>query len=141
MDNNSILELSKYRLNQARDCLIVAENNIKNGFFKDAQNRSYYCVFHSVRAVLALDLFDSKKHSGIISEFHKNYIKTGIFPKNFSSIIRDSFQDRNSSDYEDFYIVTEDDAVQHFNNAKNFHEAVIVYLNKINKNKQDRTTI
>ena len=135
MDNGSTLELSKYRLSQAKDCLVVAENNVEIGFYKDALNRSYYCIFHCIRAVLALDYFDSKKHSGIISEFHKNYIKSGIFPKVFSGIIRNSFQIRNSSDYEDFYVVAKDDVVQHLNDAKIFLKAVTAYLGKFAEEK------
>ena len=105
MDNSAIIELSKYRLEQAGNCLRSAENNMQIELYKDALNRSYYCIFHSIRAVLALDNFDSKKHSGVISEFHRNYIKTGKFDKKFSNTIRISFQIRNRSDYEDFYFV------------------------------------
>ena len=129
MDNSSALDLSKYRLSQAKDCLAVAESNMDLGFYKDALNRSYYCIFHSIRAVLALSFFDSKKHSGIISEFHKSYIKTGIFPKKFSDVIRESFLVRNSSDYEDFYVVVKEDAVQQLNDARAFLVAVTEYIN------------
>ena len=112
MDNVSVLELARYRLSQAKDCLTVAESNMELGFYKDSLNRSYYCIFHSMRAVLSLDSFDSKKHSGIISEFQRSYIKTGKFQKRFSDVIRESFQIRNSSDYADFYVVAKEDAVQ-----------------------------
>jgi len=110
------------------DC---CRNQLGKGFLKDSLNRSYYCIFHSIRAVLAIDLFDSKKHSGIISEFHKNYIKTGIFPCYFSDIIRDSFQTRNSSDYEDFYIVAKEEAIQQILNARTFFETVKEYIDNL----------
>ena len=128
MDRTSALELAKYRLNQAGDCIVVAENNMGAGFYKDALNRSYYCIFHSMRAVLALDFYDSKKHSGIISEFQRRYIKTGKFPKSFSDMIRDSFQIRNSSDYEDFYVVAKEDVVQQISNAKEFMAIATAYI-------------
>ena len=118
MDSGSAIELSKYRLDQANNCLLAAENNNESGFYKDALNRSYYCIFHSIRAVLAFDFYDSKKHSGIISEFHKSYIKTGLFDKHFSVVIRKSFQIRNRSDYEDFYIVAKEDVVQQLKDAR-----------------------
>lgn len=35
-------------------------------------------VFYAMRPVLVFDGYDSKKHSGIISEFRKTYIKSGI---------------------------------------------------------------
>lgn len=47
--------------------------------YDTAANRSYYAIFHAARVVLALDGQDYKKHSGVISNFQKNYIKTGIF--------------------------------------------------------------
>ena len=47
-------------------------------------NRSYYAVFAAMRAVLALQGFDSKKHSGIIAEFRREYIKSGLLPKELS---------------------------------------------------------
>jgi len=130
MDNGSVMELARYRLEQANDCLRAAENNMESDLYKDALNRSYYCIFHSIRAVLALGAFDSKKHSGIISEFHKNFIKTEIFDKRFSVVIRQSFQIRNRSDYEDFYIVTKEDVVEQIKNANDFMQATTEYIDK-----------
>ena len=66
MDKGSLMELARYRLEQAADCLKAAMNNVESALYKDALNRSYYCIFHSIRAVLALDMFDAKKHAGVI---------------------------------------------------------------------------
>jgi uncharacterized protein (UPF0332 family) len=55
----------------AKECLEVAEREKEAGAFKTSANRSYYCIFHSMRAVLALDSFDSNKHSGIIAAFYQ----------------------------------------------------------------------
>jgi len=131
MDSGSSMELARYRLGQARDCLKAAENNLELKLYKDALNRSYYCIFHSIRAVLALDMFDAKKHSGIISEFHKCYIKTGKFEKRFSAIIRQSFTIRNRSDYEDFYVVAREDVIQQMNNAKEFMDVATAYIEEL----------
>ena len=130
MDSGSAMELARYRLGQANDCMKAAENNLESKLYKDALNRSYYCVFHSIRAVLALSSFDSKKHTGIISEFHKGFIKTGKFDKRFSVVIRQSFQIRNRSDYEDFYVVAKDDVVQQIDNAKDFMQAAKEFIDK-----------
>jgi uncharacterized protein (UPF0332 family) len=130
MDSGSVMELARYRLEQANDCLKAAGNNLESDLYKDALNRSYYCIFHSIRAVLALGSYDSKKHSGIISEFHKNFIKTEKFDKRFSVVIRQSFQIRNRSDYEDFYVVAKEDVVQQIENAKDFMQASTEYINK-----------
>ncbi|MBR1702400.1 MAG: HEPN domain-containing protein [Lachnospiraceae bacterium] len=51
------------------------------GQYKSSINRSYYAIFHALRAVTAMDGFDSSKHSGVIAYFNKNYVKEGIFDK------------------------------------------------------------
>jgi len=130
MDSGSAKDLALYRLSQAADCLKVAESNMQLGFYKDAVNRSYYCIFHSMRAVLALGLYDSKKHSGVIAEFNRNYVKTGAFDKRFSKIISKSFQVRNRSDYEDFYIVAKEDVIQQMSDAKEFMAVAAAYIDK-----------
>jgi uncharacterized protein (UPF0332 family) len=66
------LALAKYRLEKAAECLKAAKREIESGGFSTAANRSYYCIFHVMRAVLAIDAFDSKRHSGIIAAFRQN---------------------------------------------------------------------
>jgi len=121
-------DLASFRLQQARRCLRAAEVNIAADLFKDAANRSYYCIFHAMRAVLALDRFDSKKHSGVISAFRQNYVKTGVFTADISDIIRISFTVRNESDYEDFYVISKEKVAGQIENARAFLAAVEEYL-------------
>lgn len=88
MAHNEVeLGLSKARLEQAGDCLRAAKTLLGIEDFKGAANRSYYAVFHAMRAVLALDGIDRKHHSGIITEFRRLYIKTRIFREELSEII------------------------------------------------------
>ncbi|MDR0307348.1 MAG: HEPN domain-containing protein [Chitinispirillales bacterium] len=121
-------DLASFRLDQAMKCLQVAEINMNAGFFKDAANRSYYCIFHSMRAVLAFERFDSKRHSGIISAFRQRYINTGTFPVKYSDIIIDAFEIRVESDYKDFYIVSKDEVSTQIENAREFLTAVKEYI-------------
>ena len=128
MPEHNPSDLASFRLKQARDCLQTAEMTIAAGFFKDSANRSYYAIFHAMRAVLALEKFDSKRHSGIISQFRKNYIKTGVFPAEFSDIIENAFEVRNDSDYLDMYIVSKKQVATQLENAKMLLAAVEEYV-------------
>ena len=83
----SIIDLSKYRMEMAEEELNSAELLKENKRYKASVNRSYYAVFHAMRAVTAMDGFDSSKHSGIIAYFNKNYVKTGVFDKDISKRI------------------------------------------------------
>jgi uncharacterized protein (UPF0332 family) len=123
-------DLALYRLQRAKECLQDAEKLTVDDSYKFSANRSYYCIFHAMRAVQALDGFDSKKHSGVISAFRKDYIKTGIFPAFLSDIIGSAFVIRNDSDYEDFYVISKAKVVAQTENATTFLAAVEEYINK-----------
>ena len=76
---NKILELSKYRLSKAREELDTSIELIGIGRFSQSVNRSYYSIFHAVRALFAIEEVDFKKHSGVISHFQHNYINYKIY--------------------------------------------------------------
>ena len=60
-------------------------------------------------AVLAFDEIDMKRHSGVISEFRRRYIKTEIFETRMSEIISVLFDVRTDSDYDDFFVISKAD--------------------------------
>jgi len=122
--------LAKFRLHQAGECLQTAQTILGAGDFKSAANRSYYCIFHAMRAVQAFDRFDSKKHSGVIDNFLKDYIRTGVFPQEFSKVIKSAFRVRLESDYEDFYVISRSKVTSQVENAKAFLEAVEKYISE-----------
>jgi uncharacterized protein (UPF0332 family) len=116
------------RLEKARECLTAAEQTIGLNSFATAANRSYYCIFHALRAVLITVGFSVKKHSGNISEFQRLFIKTKTFPDAFSDIITNAFSVRNKSDYDDYYVVSKEEVLTQTANAKTFLEAVEKYI-------------
>jgi uncharacterized protein (UPF0332 family) len=123
-----ILTLAKYRIEKAEECYRDALHAMDNGAYSNAANRSYYCIFHSMRAVLALNEFDSKKHSGIIAAFNQRYIKNKIFPDTFSEIIKLAFTVRGKSDYDDFYMVSKESVETQVVNAKAFLDGIKSFI-------------
>ena len=128
MYSQEIIALSLYRLNKAKRDLEDSKKTLDLEMYDNAANRSYYAIFHAARAVLALDGTDFKKHSGVISNFQKNYIKTGIFDKKMSNIIKSAFDIRNETDYEDFYVVPKEDVKRQVSEAEVFIAAVEKYI-------------
>lgn len=121
-------ELMRYRLDMAKERLESAKLLLDNGNYKDSIGRSYYAIFTAVRALLAVDGVDFSKHTGVISYFQKEYIKTKIFEVKYSKYISQAFQIRNNTDYADFYIVSCDDAKEQYERALEFYEAIEKYL-------------
>lgn len=122
------IALSKIRLDNAKERIAFADEILAIGDYKTVANRSYYAVFSAMRAVLALDGIDSKKHSGIIAEFRKNYLKTEILPKTLSPMIDALVEIRQGSDYDDFYVVSKEEVCEQLENAKVFVSEVEKFL-------------
>lgn len=87
-------ELMNYRLEMARERLHSASILLADKSYKDSIGRSYYAMFSAVRALLAMEGQDFSKHSGVISYFQKEYVKTGRFDKKYSKYISQAFQIR-----------------------------------------------
>ena len=124
----SLTVLSAHRFNRAKEEISVAELLLHNASFRSSVNRSYYAIFHAIRAVNALDGFDSSKHSGVISHFNQEYVKTGIFQKEVSKIVRNASELREQADYEDFYEATQEEASEVLEQASVFLAVVEKYL-------------
>lgn len=124
----SVNELSKYRFETSLEDLDDAKIMFDNGRYKNTLNRAYYSIFHAIKSVTALDGFDSSKHSGIIAFFNQNYVKTGIFSKEMSKIIRAASENREKADYHDFYIASKEEAEKQMERAQAFTEQIRTYL-------------
>lgn len=123
-------DLSTARIERSKDCLREAKLLLDNGEYRGAANRAYYAAFHALRAVLALDDFDSKKHSGVISKFRETYIKTGMFTPEMSDTISSLFRIRSASDYDDFYIASKADVETQYQRAEKLVAEIERYLSE-----------
>lgn len=123
------IDISRVRLEHAKECLQDAKLLLAGESYRSAANRAYYAVFHAMRAVLALDGVDMKHHSGIISAFRRLYIKTGVFDVSLSELISELSTMREGSDYNDFFITSKAETIEQVQSAEFFLTAVETYLN------------
>ncbi|MCD8337506.1 MAG: HEPN domain-containing protein [Lachnospiraceae bacterium] len=129
MDERQI-SLSRYRLEKAENCIKSAHILTDAEEYYGAANRSYYAIFHCVRAILALDGVDFSKHSGVMAYFQRNYVKTGIFDKEYSKILREAFDVRSDADYDDYYIISKDKVQKQISQAEFFFDGIKQYIEK-----------
>lgn len=122
--------LSKRRMEQAKQCLVSADALLKINDLRGAVNRAYYAVFHAMRSVLILEGKDFAKHSGVISYFRREYIKTGIFTVDISDTITELFNNRSSGDYDDYFDFTEGEVRDMIGEAEQFVSVIGAYHEK-----------
>ena len=109
-DISKDIELSKYRYSLAEETYRNAKMCFDNGFYRDCINRSYYAVFYGVRAVLALESIDFKRHKDVVAYFNKEYVATAILPGEMGRRLAILKMKREESDYNDFFIASAEEA-------------------------------
>ncbi len=122
-------ELAIHRLEQAKEELEVSKMLYKAKFYKSANNRAFYSIFHSIKAVLALEPVDFKRHKDVQAYFNKNYINTEIFPKSIGRKITKASKIREDSDYDDEFIVKPEETETQIKTAEELLILVEKYLN------------
>ena len=63
-------DLSVYRINSALETLDAAKVCIESKHYKDAINRSYYATFYAIKAVLAMEGIDFRRHKDVVAYFN-----------------------------------------------------------------------
>ena len=87
MLDNRKKELSDYRMKGAKETIEVAEECCNGKHYRDAINRSYYAAFYAVKAVLALEERDFKRHKDVIAYYNQCYVTSEILSKDIGSMI------------------------------------------------------
>jgi uncharacterized protein (UPF0332 family) len=121
-------EMAQYRLAQASETLDEAIALKERGLWRGVINRSYYAMFYTILALAVEQDKIAAKHTAAISFFDREYVKTGIFPKEFSKALHLLFDRRQSNDYGEIWEVDEDEALQALQDATNFVQAIKTHL-------------
>ena len=115
-------------MRSAIETLGVSALCLESQHYKDSINRSYYAAFYAVKAVLALEEIDFKRHKDAVAHFNKTYVATDIFPREIGKKLGRLKQEREISDYDDFYIVSKEEVTLQLKNARLFVTEVEKYL-------------
>lgn len=129
-------DLAIYRLDISKEMLDDAEANFDQGRYRTANNRAYYAIFQAISACLALEQKSFKSHGQVIGNFNKDFVHTGIFPKELGKRIKKAQELREASDYEGFYIVSIPETKQQLETARVVVDLVKKYFHTRNEAKK-----
>jgi len=108
----------------------AARRHIKEDDCDFASSRAYYAAFYSLQAVLLTRDLSFSKHAGVISGFNQHFVKTAIFPKNFSKLISRLFRHRQSGDYDFGSNISTEDAERDVRTAEEIRQSISEYLKR-----------
>mgnify|MGYP002620898127 CR=1 FL=1 len=94
--------LIDYRLEKAELALDDAAFLADAGRYGLAANRLYYALYYAASALLLSKDIITKRHSGLMSQVHLNFVKTGILSPDEGALFMVMFSLRHEDDYEDF---------------------------------------
>lgn len=120
-------DLVLYRIQTAKSDLNSARILFNAGEYKGANNRAYYAIFHAINAVHALNGNAFKRHKDAIANFNKSYVKTEVFSREISRKINEAEEIRHASDYDDFYIASQEESERQISVANEFIQLVEKY--------------
>ena len=128
MNSKISMELVLHRIEQAKEELNAGKLLYKEGYYKSANNRAYYSIFHAIRAVLGLEPIDFKKHKDVLAHFNKNYVNKEIFPKSIGRRIVQANRMREDSDYDDEFVVQPEATEAQLQTAEELIDLVEKYI-------------
>ena len=130
---DALKELMKFRLEQAGESLDSSKILLNNQKYRPSVSRSYYAMFYAVLALLAASEKSTSKHSGLISLFDREFVKSGVFTKEFSKWLHEAFDLRQRADYREMFTVSHDRANRILGHATTFVAAIKDHIESENK--------
>lgn len=105
---------------KSRSKLAVAFRLHASGDHEDAVSRAYYAAFHAAQAMLLSTGERADTHRGVLTLFGMKFVKTGMVDRRFGRMLADLKENRNSSDYEAFFLADEATSATAIKNAADF---------------------
>ena len=101
MKSEDVRVLVGYRMQEAHTALADAEFlAASNRSAQSIVNRAYYAMFYAVLALAQYKGEIPAKHSGMLGLFDREFVHTGIFPREMSKCLHAAFEHRQESDYQ-----------------------------------------
>ncbi len=131
MKPEQLEDLLRYRMEQAHETLREGEILLGKVAFRGTINRAYYAMFYAALALLATRQLGASKHSSVISLFDREFVKTGIFPRELSRALHLAFDRRQTHDYGELVAIDVLTAETTLTDAKTFVASIESYLHSL----------
>jgi len=125
--NNS--DAVKTMIQKAESKLKTAWIDFESGQYDDSASRSYYAIFHAISAALFSKGLNYSSHGQTIGAFNREFIKSGIFPREYMLAIQKLFDERQTGDYDVFSSIDRDTASECVEDARKLIDGIKKYLN------------
>lgn len=120
-------------MDRADELLMESRLLLEKNAYKSSNNRAFYAIEKSIKALLATKEMEVLTHNGGLKQFNYLFIHKGdgTFTSDDYQKIAKAEQIRNASDYDDFYISSKEETREQVELAETFVNKVRKYLMEI----------
>ena len=118
-------------IQKARRYLKSADMLLKDKDYESSVSRAYYSMFYTAEAALLTKGLSFSSHKGVISGFGEHFVKARIFPKEMARELNRAFEKRQIGDYEYTTVISQEDAEEVLQKAKDFVDTIARWLEKL----------
>ena len=118
-------------IKKAEEEIKAAEMLMKEELCRIAVSRAYYAMFYTAEALLLTKGLSYSSHKGVISNFGREFVKSGVFSKKTQKALSGIFKLRQNCDYEPLPEIDESKAKLALKNAKEFLNEAKTYLKPV----------
>ncbi|MBI4690062.1 MAG: HEPN domain-containing protein [Nitrospirae bacterium] len=120
MRDSDVIALITHNIQKSDDSIVQAEALFNIEQYFGSVNRAYYAIFYAALGILLTKGLGSSKHSGVLSYFDREFVKTNEVDKKWSKVFHDAFELRSMGDYAKLIGVTKLQAETLIKDAKGF---------------------
>jgi uncharacterized protein len=121
-----------HRLQKADEALEAARVMLEKQMLSFAMNRIYYALYYSVQALMAFKGVHFSKHGQVKGYFNREFIKSGILPKEIGRFYNKAFEYRQKFDYVDFVMPEQSMVSEYYEMAQKVVCQIRQYLDQVN---------
>ena len=117
-------------IEKAEKFLSTAEQALNTGDHDSCVSRCYYAMFFMAEAMLLTKSLTASSHKGVISLFGEHFVKTKILERESGKALNDAYDKRLVGDYGVGFTVSNQQAKDLLETARNFVRKLENYLEK-----------
>lgn len=123
-------ELSKYRLERAKEAIEEARLLAGEGHWNTAASRLYYACFYAASSYLVKKGVVASTHSSIKAAFNKELIRSSLLPASFGHLYNKLFNLRQDADYRDYRDLSEEEILPLIADSEALVNQIEVFLDE-----------
>lgn len=115
-------------MDAGNEAIMAAKSLVGDGLYRSAMSRTYYALFHYIRALLYTQGLEPKSHEGLEHLFGLHFVKTGKVDVKSAKLLARLQKYRERSDYGLVTVFNKEDVEQELAEVESFLQGIQDHL-------------